>query len=530
MEMSAPASYGLLCLGVHEFSAFREALLERAWIREDSSNGRGDNALPSNAWNVLLSDSLDISESETLFTAMRGPVGVHQRTNVAPGAVVAPWQLVNHLPNAPALTHKASLIRALVRAGAGGGGGVVVSGGGPGPTHVFDTVPTTFYVPPGGTPGGGLDSPVLSNFFRRLAQSRNDAGASAALLPHMPPKQAMRGEWIVKSASGSKGPIGGVVASGLSEIGDACSALGGDFVLQKYLEKPLLIAGHKVTARVWVLVTDVGDAWVWKGTWGHLAPAVHVHITPPTGTSRTAATRSPLSTAAGPEASRAALAGDVSQPASTLDGVAPGGTLTFAELGAYLESTRGGYRSSLVNSLLARAEAVWLSGDSARGAAAALSPPLPPRVLDLLVLPRMKAAIADAVRGAFTAPMPPDSHARVGGGGGGGAPSLCPRAGGRGRRSFEIFAADFALDEDLRPWLLSFKGSPQLTKISPLHDADAAQMCAAAVAVAVDPLFPALPRSGERASDAEMLAAAGRLAAGKGGGGGCTGRRVRCGI
>ena len=81
----------------------------------------------SNAWNVLLSDTLAFDAGygpETLFTTLtdaqphsaqaqgRNPGSPAPFSGgAAGGGVVAPFQLVNHLPNSSALTHKAGLVR-----------------------------------------------------------------------------------------------------------------------------------------------------------------------------------------------------------------------------------------------------------------------------------------------------------------------------------------------------------------------------------------------------------------------------------
>jgi hypothetical protein len=85
----------------------------------------------SNAWNLLLSDTLAFDAGyghETLFTTLTdtlagqgqgqgtragsGAPGSPPPSSSAPsGGVVAPFQLVNHLPNSSALTHKAGLVR-----------------------------------------------------------------------------------------------------------------------------------------------------------------------------------------------------------------------------------------------------------------------------------------------------------------------------------------------------------------------------------------------------------------------------------
>ena len=187
--------------------------------------------------------------------------------------------------------------------------------------------------------------------------------------------------------------------------------------------------------------------------------------------------------------------------------------LSWEELGAAL---RGGDAASGVGEGFGAGPGNALRREGPGGFLAAAG--MPEDVLDSAVLPRMRRAAADAVRGAFAAPL----AGGAGGGGGAGveedaaaaataaaaaAPAstssfafaaLSPRAGAGGRRCFELFGGrragaeiappllsspaharhfalslfrpdaprsagvDFALDEDLRPWLLSFSENPAL--------------------------------------------------------------------
>ncbi len=93
----------------------------------------------SNQWNVVLSDTLAFDAGygpETLFTLLSdapppsttgtlpGAPGPHTPAHHSQGQhgpVVAPFQIVNHLPNAPALTNKAAMIRCVLCVGVGRG-------------------------------------------------------------------------------------------------------------------------------------------------------------------------------------------------------------------------------------------------------------------------------------------------------------------------------------------------------------------------------------------------------------------------
>jgi hypothetical protein len=134
-----PSSDGVVGLGLRNQEPLLRALLLRASFCEDAALAaervRAPHALAaplallrSSAFNVCLSDRLCFDAGfgqETLFTALAGPCGatlplghpaVPQGVEALPqDALVAPWQLLNHLPNSFALVNKAGLIRSLYR-------------------------------------------------------------------------------------------------------------------------------------------------------------------------------------------------------------------------------------------------------------------------------------------------------------------------------------------------------------------------------------------------------------------------------
>lgn len=125
----------------------------------------------------------------------------------------------------------------------------------------------------------------------------------------------------------------------------------------------------------------------------------------------------------------------------------------------------------------------------------------PRQVIDRFVMPHCRGIIVDAVQGALSlAPLPAgaayvnqplsSSNASTDDG----ASNL--RYGSRGRRCFELFAVDFVLDEDLRPWLVSFSGDPDPTIYgSAGHAAILQSVYDGAARIAIDSLFPALSSS-----------------------------------
>ncbi len=137
--MAQPGSYGVVCLGLRNQEPLLHALLQRASFREDAALAAERvrsplapaaplAALRASAFNVCLSDRLCFDGGfglETLFTCLRGPCGAAlpqghpalppNSSELPDTVVVAPWQLINHLPNSFALVNKAGLIRSLYR-------------------------------------------------------------------------------------------------------------------------------------------------------------------------------------------------------------------------------------------------------------------------------------------------------------------------------------------------------------------------------------------------------------------------------
>jgi hypothetical protein len=157
-----PPSYGLTAFRLRNFEPFRRALLQRPYFREhaalaeerarDPGSGASSSLaysqLQASAFNVCLSDNLTFDAGlgvETVYTALRGPVGAEvpaghpAAAGARAGAVVAPWQLINHMPNSAALVNKAGLIRSLHRfySSAEGGGGADAAAVS---QHVFECV------------------------------------------------------------------------------------------------------------------------------------------------------------------------------------------------------------------------------------------------------------------------------------------------------------------------------------------------------------------------------------------------------
>ena len=149
--------------------------------------------------------------------------------------------MVNHLPNGETLTTKPGLCRSMKHYYARA------------KINPFHAVPTTFLVNSSHNDDAGWRE--FSARFKEIARgdySRED----------MPSKHCARNMWIVKPPNANQGQ-GIRVFSELSHIkrfvnGDKRGGrkLGNEWVVQKYLESPLLLWGRKFDIRVWVLVTN----------------------------------------------------------------------------------------------------------------------------------------------------------------------------------------------------------------------------------------------------------------------------------
>lgn len=261
----------------------------------------------------------------------------------------------------------------------------------------------------------------------------------------MPPKQCEYNMWIIKPAESGTSKEA-IIVNSVTDITTYLTHCRKDMIIQKLIERPLIINNFKCSVRLYILITDSGDVFVYRAPLVHLASLPYVPVT--VG-----------------ETSTAEECTQVHVTSPTVQYTAPGfgtyvrgNTLSWYELQTYLDTN-------------------YPVGT------------FPPKVLDTIILPRMKRIIVDAVRGAFASPLP---NVPVMDTGSTNSTSSNPRAGFRGRRCFEFLSCDFLLDEDIRPWFLGFNENPELNlHLTSRHTVTYERMMQEIVTTVIDPLFPA---------------------------------------
>lgn len=542
LKMSEPKPYGILAFKLRNQDLLVSKLLSRPWIKVSAVSLQFDqrlqltrtllithfsqhvqSALPlagknaeesgyasirSNNWNVLVTDAgfFDVGRGvESPFTVLtskipRSVTDTTRRSSRLPVSI-APFQIVNHLPCSSSLTNKAALVRALGRQYSGQS------------VHPFDVTPVAYYVSKGAR--SEADSPVLAQFYKRMAAVSH--GQYDGL--RMPAKMCSNNLWVVKPA-GCGGARKAMIVSTAEDVATVISAMNTDFVIQKYVERPLTLSGYKVTVRLHVLVTDSADVYVHRAGLVLLASSPYQPLPLPALGSVQQHHAVHVTTSA------------VQSSCAGFGAVSPGNVISFDQLQSAIDAMQAQRQQQGMKSVAGHYQQLAGAAASAAFTAASAHSVLPPNVIHDTVVPRMKKIVVDAVRGAFACSMATDpassplfvspaGAASVDGlGGAGGAASAGgdgtgaavlvnvasasagghPRAGFKGRRCFELMACDFLLDEDLRPWLLGFSDNPDMTtlraappqghpSVASLYDS----LCEEVVRLAVDPLLPAPP-------------------------------------
>lgn len=163
------------------------------------------------------------------------------------GAEPRKLQLVNHFSSMKCLTSKNGLLRSLQEFYEGLG------------INPFEVTPTTFVVKSMAKGEAGADEwRTFCEHFRDIASRQFQKETS------MPRHHCRRNMWIVKPSYMNQGR-GIEVFSELSKIKQHLTGKAGqEYLVQNYLEKPLLFNGRKFDIRCWAVVTDTWDVYVYE--------------------------------------------------------------------------------------------------------------------------------------------------------------------------------------------------------------------------------------------------------------------------
>lgn len=333
------------------------------------------------------------------------------------GQDIAKYQVVNHFPANKHLSSKALLVRTINNSITINQQSQAVSK----TKHVFDICPATFYFPCSLSRLSTDQANVWFEFSKRFHEL--SSGRCGAL--RLPAKHCLGNLWIAKPAYGMDG-TGLRIFNDIRQLKRFLQAVENDWVVQKCIERPLLINNRKVSMRTWMLVTDSFDVFI------HRQP--HFLISS-------------------------------EDYEMTGEHIADGETgynryvrrIHFTSSSVQQESNNFG-EQYLGNIMYLADMKKHLQQDTT----------IPPDSLESVLLPRVRKILADSVRGCM----------------------MRLREGVKGRRCFEIFSADFVIDEDLRPWLIDISENPCLDTPTDTHEALVDGMIRQAVSLAIDPLFP----------------------------------------
>jgi hypothetical protein len=152
-------------------------------------------------------------------------------------------QLVNHFSNIETLTTKNGLLRSLQNYYSKFD------------LRCFDATPTTFICT------NGKEDPSWLEFCKHF----KDIARNKMKLTNIPWKQCKNNMWILKPVNSNQGQ-GIEVFKELSKIKGFMrgKSKGEEWIFQKYLERPLLLWGRKFDIRIWVLVTENFDIYIYR--------------------------------------------------------------------------------------------------------------------------------------------------------------------------------------------------------------------------------------------------------------------------
>jgi hypothetical protein len=124
--------------------------------------------------------------------------------------------------------------------------------------HAFDSTPTSFIITI------QVEDTEYHSFLARF----NEIQASKSSLERMPAKHCGENMWLVKPAALNQGK-GIKVCHTLKKIKDVLRSKPPQsvWVVQKYVERPLLFHGRKFDIRVWAIATAKKELFFYKDGW-----------------------------------------------------------------------------------------------------------------------------------------------------------------------------------------------------------------------------------------------------------------------
>jgi hypothetical protein len=186
-------------------------------------------------------------------------------------------QVVNHFPYIKDLTTKTGLLKSLTSFCTANN------------LNVFDVTPLTYLVvanvgvgvhgekSESSYPNSGTPSSLSNTSFPPVANSKDSVGAGWNAFKDrftqygtlqfegspMPEVHCHHNMWIIKP-SGLNCGRGIQVFQEISAIKKFMQSVDGEYVVQKYIERPLLLWGRKFDMRIWVVVTDECNIYMYK--------------------------------------------------------------------------------------------------------------------------------------------------------------------------------------------------------------------------------------------------------------------------
>jgi hypothetical protein len=185
-----------------------------------------------------ISEDIAVEEADFFWRPYNfGPYGYNR---ISKRTTLKPTFIFNHFENLAGVCTKTGLVRSLFRYYETNTSAKTEGYG------AFDSTPTSFVI------SDKKDDKEMVAFMQRYRELSR-GGSQNERMPH---KHCARNIWLVKPADENQGR-GIEVYEAIKDIQDHINYKRGCFwVIQKYIERPLLFKGRKFDIRVWALVTE----------------------------------------------------------------------------------------------------------------------------------------------------------------------------------------------------------------------------------------------------------------------------------